>query len=617
MKTTTLCALSLTLLPLTAAGSPSPDMPPGAPQEACRVDAALLQPAPVEGLAGFRGVQDASGQHLVLVKGKGPAYALHAYTRDAATGQYARRGIYSIVSQLLPLTPASFSFDEGGVSLTLRRSTDDGKTLLEYQHRFSYEQAEAGVEFMADTRMAHYAWRALNGQPFAFWNPAVPVTSQEKPGMWPGDWVWLSDKPEPAASPAACRMAPPMWRGEGAPDNRVSRALRSAMYRKDWEKNPGTMPFTWYDGWGEELLAEGAEVPEEKLVELWYSAQMNIAFCHNWFCDAAGENLVFVSDMSSGATTTDLTAYRWDAQKKVFIKRGTYTVCSRWWHDVPIRVGFDEAGMRVELAEDYYADRGTTLRVEHHFDYARPYGCLDAFVGDRELVDVLEDELAGERHSRQWELTPLGSPQPPATGRESGITLPQAVGGQGLMAVGGSLLEDLKDAAAEEAVGTLGWLPDNRVTRALNSSHPWRSQDSRNMEAEEWVQKPGSFIPLEQLPALWSTAYCSLYYDDSPGWFCDEAGEHLVIICRKFVKCYCYVLHVFVWDAERGGFEQRASHMLACGSLQPVPTRTEFHPTGMRLCCMSFGGQSAPEESYYFIHYADKVVESDAVSEEL
>ncbi len=601
MKTTTLCALALTLLPL-AAGNPSSDMSPEAPAEACRVEAALLHPAPAGGLADFRRIQDATGKHLVLVKGSGPAYALHAYTRDAATGQYARRGIYSIVSHVLPLVPSGVAFDEGGLTVTLRRSSDDGKTQLEWQHRFSYEQAEAGIELLADTRWAHYAWRELNHQPFAFWDREARTVSPETPGLWPGESVVLADKP--AAPPASCLTEPPRWNGNGSPENRVTRALRSAMRREDWEKNPDTMPFTWYDGWGEELMAEGAEVPEDKLVELWYSAQMNIAFCHNWFCDAAGDNLVFASGMSSGATTTELTAYRWDAQKQVFIRRGTYTICSRIFHDAPTRVGFDEAGMRVELILSS-AVSGTTLRIGHHFDYAQPHGSLEVFAADRELAGVVEDEIAGERHSRQWEVTPLGAPQPPATGREDGLILPLPEGGHRHAAMGGALRAELRGGATSYAkvIGSFSPLPDNRITRALNSRHPWRSQGQRNPRAVDWLKKPGSFIPAGQLGELWSAAANDVYYNAQPSWFCDEAGEHLVIL-SKSDPLHSYVVQVFVWDAARGGFVQRVRYPLACGNMLPISTRTEFLPDGVRLCCMSLYSDDAfPYERVFFIRY--------------
>ncbi len=128
-------------------------------------------------------------------------------------------------------------------------------------------------------------------------------------------------------------------------------------------------------------------------------------------------------------------------------------------------------------------------------------------------------------------------------------------------------------------------VPANRVTRALNTPA------AASLPADWYDDKYKAFwaadalISADQVRKLW---YAALENLDVPiSWFCDEAGDNLVIVSGNAANYFAYDMYLYQWQEEKKSFVRRGNYYFGSKYFILVPSRVEFLPEGMRICAVS------------------------------
>ncbi len=586
-----------------------------APLAAGAGEASTLTPAlpAEEGPATRYGLHD--GRHVLWVQGRFPNYVLCVYAREGETYVRKHNGEFRLGSCVLEPDFAASRLDDKGLTIVLRRRSANGSSELELTHRFDFLRPQDSFEFLNEPGLAEAFLHEFEGKPGGFiWS--APLSEKHRreaqaPAAAPApqgeakDWAALYPLPQlDEGEPDSCvahSVTLPNGRqlvnvlqtggfvdsaapqAAALPDNRVTRALRRAVPRLQLGKGGKHLP-----GWivaDNELpgrLTPDDDVRPDQLLELCYLAPYWVDFCHDWFCDATGDNLVFVGSIASGAVTYDMLAYRWDEAKQAFVPRGRYYYCSRVLFLDPARVEFDDKGICLHLSHTT-KDGATTLHFRHHFDDDAEGADECRFIAAAgELADAYSDDLETKRLARDLAATPYGQLELATTTHEGGFTL-AADGRIHRVAAGGELFRLLsglleRTPAAQAATGSPAPLPDNRVTRHLNSEYAWMLG-----ERNAGLTEPGPFVTEKALFGLWVYEQNRLQEDDmSAGWFCDEAGENLVIVGYTDDDSACE-LNVYTWDAARQGFVERGQYWCNHCGLPLNPAQVEFGVDRIRV----------------------------------
>ncbi len=172
------------------------------------------------------------------------------------------------------------------------------------------------------------------------------------------------------------------------------------------------------------------------------------------------------------------------------------------------------------------------------------------------------------------------------------LSRPLAGGGHCTVAGGGSVIRSelyIAREYPEAGLGTLVPVPVNRVTCALNSPEACDLPADWYDDKYKPLWKEDALIPADKVRELWYAAIECLEVPLS--WFCDEAGDNLVIITGHAANYNYYEMYLYQWDEARQAFVRRGVYSFASRVLDLIPTRTEFLPEGMRVC-----GQLATEK---------------------
>ncbi len=571
-----------------------------------------------------RAVSLNDGQQALFVQGSAPCWTVHACERVGEL-RYALKGIYRINSRVLVPDFDSARFDKTGLTLRLVLSSQGGRSEFEVLHRFDFTHPQDSFEFLSGKEYADIFLSDFEGQPGGFlWSPqlaearrsgnkapAAGRPAQPESAIDPAE-LPLRAEGEATALRAVCHKAADgsehvtvlskggyadaalesgLARPVALPDNRVTRALSRTMMLDEAEERGMSIPkaalIAMMQGEDEvPFLRPGDEVPAERLAELWYRVQLNMAFCDSWFCDEAGNYLVFVGGSASGAVTDEFLLFRWDEQKQLFVNCGSNYYVSRALGFNPSLVEFDDRGMRLNVIVSSQ-DGATRFRYTHYFDYRTP-GDKCYLISDRELCDVFWHALTDAARVRELARQPFGTLELPASARESGYLLP--IPGEestrpAHVAVGGELHEQLRSFAAASAqgstlLGEAGPLPDNRVTRVLGQRYAplfdWRQK--RYPE----ILRAGLLIPAEELHCLyWHMSMLMNRFGRQMSWFCDKSGTNLVFVGVDDIgSCE---LHVYRWAGPKGVFRRVGLFRYESGGLELDAANALFEPGGMRL----------------------------------
>ncbi len=518
--------------------------------------------------------------------GSSMAATLHAYVRDEG-GKYVRKGVYRVPLRALLLDIPSTRFDETGMTIRLHRSAENGLASVELTHRFDFSRPEDSFNFMAQPEDASAFLADLEGRPRGFmWSAPLAekqrAAGQEVPvrpelpkavslpqlaeGQPDGCQAVSVMQPDGSERVVVCSLSGSMEMGKGCearpcalPDNRITRALRRAFSREELKENGRLLPgYFCADDYAELMMHKGDEVPAERLLELCYRFRYWHRF-NDWVCDAEGENIVFLRDDSSGLVTFEMVAYRWDAEKQAFVHRGTYDYCSRTLFLDPAGIEFDKAGILLHLV-DRSQDGATELRYNCRFIYDKGPDTAYFVASGREQGDAYSDALEGA----------------PAfiDVQESGFGLRQPDGSCRLVGVGGELKQQLlglleNHPGAEKVLGCEVRRPENRITQQLPPQ--WE-------EAVDLADEDGELI----------------------SWFCDEAGEHFVIVTQPD-DFSGYGLQHYRWDAAQQRFVEIGRYVCERGNDWTLnPMQVQFTDGGMNVSFLRIGKDGALESQWNF-----------------
>ncbi len=531
------------------------------------------------------------GELMLVVQGSSPSWCLHACARKGENS-YAVQGVYRVDTRVLEPDFAATRFDETGLTIVLRRRAENGRSELEVTHRFDYSKPEDSFRFMADEKDVGPFLSDLEGRPCGFmWSaplaekhraagqevPARSELSKAEPlpqlaeGQSDNCQAVTVTMPDGSERVSVYSLSDGMEQARNSearpcalPDNRITRALRRAFSRTELKENGRLLPnYFCADDYAELLMHKGDLVPADRLLELCYRFRFWHSF-NDWVCDAQGENIVFLRDSSSGLVTFEMVAYRWDEAKQAFVHRGTYDYCSRTLFLDPAGIAFDDKGMRLHLT-DKSKDGATELRYSCRFDYENGPDTAYFVATGREQGDAYSDALAGD------------SEAPCVDVQESGFGLRQPDGRFHLVGLGGALKEELLrllagHPGAKAVLGEAVRRPENRVT--------------------------------QQLPPQWAEAVSQADEDgELLSWFCDEAGEHFVIVTQPD-DFSDYGLQHYRWDAAQQAFVERGRYVCEPGGDRILnPMQVQFLEEGMNVSFLRVSKDGALESQWSFCPY--------------
>ncbi len=155
----------------------------------------------------------------------------------------------------------------------------------------------------------------------------------------------------------------------------------------------------------------------------------------------------------------------------------------------------------------------------------------------------------------------------------------------------------------DDGIGNPVAVPQNRVTRALHRPEALRLPPDWYDDKYKPLWADDAVFPADKVLDLWYAALETLEIPIS--WFCDEAGEHLVIVSGEAANCLHYKMYVYQWNAERKAFARRGVYGITSRHLALIPTRGEFLPEGMRVSVLGHSRAGNSLEYRHLFRYAN------------
>ncbi len=186
------------------------------------------------------------------------------------------------------------------------------------------------------------------------------------------------------------------------------------------------------------------------------------------------------------------------------------------------------------------------------------------------------------------------------------LARPLPGGGKLVVAGAGAAIHEavyLQKLMPAEDVGTLASVPENRVTRALNCPEARQLPDNWYDDKYKAYWDSSASIPADKVLELWYSALETLYVPVS--WFCDEAGDNLVIITGRAANCHCYEMYLYQWDAAKQAFSRRGVYTIYSRLFLLNPTRVDFLPEGMRVSVLALPRGGGSLEYRRLFRFAD------------
>ncbi len=177
--------------------------------------------------------------------------------------------------------------------------------------------------------------------------------------------------------------------------------------------------------------------------------------------------------------------------------------------------------------------------------------------------------------------------------------------GQGCVAGYGEVMQDvvaLHRWMPSARLAVLVAIPANRVMRALNipkaAAFPpdWYDDKFKPFWAAD------ALIPADRVLELWYAAQECLAVPVS--WFCDAAGDNLVIVTGHAANFHAYEMYLYQWNEAEQGFRRRGVFYFGSKEYHLIPSRVKFKPEGMSITAVSpLRPEAAP--FYHLFRYAD------------
>ncbi len=128
-------------------------------------------------------------------------------------------------------------------------------------------------------------------------------------------------------------------------------------------------------------------------------------------------------------------------------------------------------------------------------------------------------------------------------------------------------------------------VPSNRVTRALNTPKAAGFPSDWYDDKYKPLWAADALIPADRVLELW---YAAMERLDVPvSWFCDEAGDNLVITTGHAANFHAYEMYLYQWSEAEQGFRRRGVYYFGSKVYQLLPSRVQFLPEGMSISARS------------------------------
>ncbi len=187
------------------------------------------------------------------------------------------------------------------------------------------------------------------------------------------------------------------------------------------------------------------------------------------------------------------------------------------------------------------------------------------------------------------------------------LSRPLPGGGHCCVAGGGSVMRSARHIAQkypEAGIGVPVPVPENRVTAALNCPEACGLPPDWYDDKFKPLWSADVAIPADKVRELWYAALETLEIPIS--WFCDEAGDNLVIVTGGAANCEYDEMYHYQWDAEKQAFVRRAVCTYTSELLVLIPTMVEFVPEGMRVGALYVTEKGNTLQHRHLFRYADE-----------
>ncbi len=150
--------------------------------------------------------------------------------------------------------------------------------------------------------------------------------------------------------------------------------------------------------------------------------------------------------------------------------------------------------------------------------------------------------------------------------------------------------------------------PENRVASVLFDAAAAEWPPNRPDGADDALWVEDALIPADKLLNLWRAAVDNLAVPLS--WFCDAAGDWLVIVSGDAACYHRYHMFVYQWVEAEQGFRRRGEYTLDSRTWALCPVLpAEFLPEGMKVSCCRRAANGEMEYRSHLFPWAQKVAE--------